>query len=291
MSKTVARDHCTPSSCSCYRRFCIKLKAAAWPNSKRAEMGLDARLPAIMAAASLSPVHASDSRPDVIYEDAPAHAREDWTAAAASQLRPTCPMTLDGAGAELTPCRTTVRPPVPVTTWGESHGPAIGCVVDGCPPGLALAEADMQHCLDRRRPGSRASSPSGKSPIGRILSGVFEGVTTGTPIGLLIENVDQRSRDYSEIADSSARATPTTPTSRNTASATIAAAAVRRRARPPCASPPARRAQVLGDGVRIRGALAQIGPPGSTGARTGSRSTDNPFFCPDPATAALWETT
>lgn len=90
-----------------------------------------------------------------------------------------------------------------VTSFGESHGPALGAVVDGCPPGLALAEADLQHDLDRRRPGtSRHTSQRREPDRVRILSGVFEGVTTGTPIGLLIENADQRSRDYTNIKDS-----------------------------------------------------------------------------------------
>src|SRR6202042_1177240 len=90
-----------------------------------------------------------------------------------------------------------------VTTWGESHGPAIGCVVDGCPPRLPLSEADLQPWLDRRRPGQSKFTPQRPAPgQGMNPWGVFEGVTTGTPIALTIENVDQRSRDYSEIAAS-----------------------------------------------------------------------------------------
>jgi chorismate synthase len=90
-----------------------------------------------------------------------------------------------------------------VTSFGESHGPAIGCVVDGCPPGLALAEADIQADLDRRRPGtSRHVTQRQETDAVEILSGVFEGVTTGTPIALLIRNVDARSKDYSNIKDS-----------------------------------------------------------------------------------------
>jgi chorismate synthase len=89
-----------------------------------------------------------------------------------------------------------------VTSFGESHGPAIGCVVDGCPPGLALSEADIQGELDRRRPGtSRHVTQRQETDTVEILSGVFEGVTTGTPIGLLIRNVDARSKDYSNIKD------------------------------------------------------------------------------------------
>ncbi|WP_341501548.1 chorismate synthase [Gallaecimonas sp. GXIMD4217] len=88
-----------------------------------------------------------------------------------------------------------------VTTFGESHGPALGAIVDGCPPGLALSEADLQRDLDRRRPGSsRYTTPRNEPDQIRILSGVFEGKTTGTPIGLLIENTDARSRDYGDIA-------------------------------------------------------------------------------------------
>lgn len=89
-----------------------------------------------------------------------------------------------------------------VTTFGESHGPALGCIVDGCPPGLVLTEEDIQQDLERRRPGRSRFTTQRKEPDRvRILSGVFEGVTTGTPIGLLVENVDQRSKDYSKIKD------------------------------------------------------------------------------------------
>ena len=89
-----------------------------------------------------------------------------------------------------------------VTTFGESHGPALGCIVDGCPPGLELSEADIQPDLDRRRPGTSRHTTQRREPDRvQILSGVFEGRTTGTPIGMLVENVDQRSRDYSKIKD------------------------------------------------------------------------------------------
>ena len=95
-----------------------------------------------------------------------------------------------------------------VTTWGESHGPAIGCVVDGCPPLIPLTEAEIQSELDRRRPGQSRFTTQRREPDQvRILSGTFEDdrtggqVTTGTPISLMIENVDQRSKDYSEIRD------------------------------------------------------------------------------------------
>ncbi len=89
-----------------------------------------------------------------------------------------------------------------VTTFGESHGPALGCIVDGCPPGLPLAEEDIQRDVERRRSGtSRYTSQRREPDRVRILSGVFEGVTTGTPIGLLVENTDQRSYDYDKIKD------------------------------------------------------------------------------------------
>ena len=89
-----------------------------------------------------------------------------------------------------------------VTTWGESHGPSIGCVVDGCPPGIELSEADIQPFLDKRRPGqSRFTTQRQEPDQVRILSGVYEGKTTGTPISLLIENTDQRSKDYANIAE------------------------------------------------------------------------------------------
>ncbi|MCU7892684.1 MAG: chorismate synthase [Candidatus Thiodiazotropha sp. (ex Ustalcina ferruginea)] len=89
-----------------------------------------------------------------------------------------------------------------VTSFGESHGPAIGCIVDGCPPGLALSASDLQHDLDRRKPGtSRHTTQRREADEVEILSGVFEGRTTGTPIGLIIHNTDQRSKDYSEIMD------------------------------------------------------------------------------------------
>src|SRR6056300_876334 len=89
-----------------------------------------------------------------------------------------------------------------VTSFGESHGPALGCIVDGCPPGLALTEEDMQRDLDRRKPGqSRYTTQRREQDQVKILSGVFEGKTTGCPIGLIIENTDQRSKDYSNIKD------------------------------------------------------------------------------------------
>jgi chorismate synthase len=178
-----------------------------------------------------------------------------------------------------------------VTTWGESHGPAIGCVVDGCPPRIPLSEADIQPWLDRRRPGqSRFTTQRQEPDQVRILSGVFEGQTTGTPIAMVIENVDQRSRDYGDIAErfrpghadlayelkygirdyrgggrSSARET----------AMRVAAGGVARK--------------VL-DGIRIRGALVQIGPHRIDRARWDWDAVErNPFFCPDPLAAEEWE--
>ncbi|BAQ46253.1 MULTISPECIES: chorismate synthase [Methylobacterium] len=184
-----------------------------------------------------------------------------------------------------------------VTTFGESHGPALGCVVDGCPPLIPLDVAEIQADLDRRRPGqSRFTTQRQEPDQVRILSGVFADertgghqLTTGTPIALMIENVDQRSKDYSEIRDSyrpghadyaydakygirdyrgggrsSARET----------AARVAAGAVARK--------------VLA-GVTIRGALVQIGPHAIDRARFDwDEVQNNPFFCPDATAAAEW---
>ncbi len=182
------------------------------------------------------------------------------------------------------------------TTFGESHGVAIGCVVDGVPPGLALSEADLQGDLDRRRPGQSKFTTQRKEPDQvRILSGTFEGVTTGTPIGLLIENADQRSRDYSEIADkfrpghadftyhakyglrdyrgggrSSARET----------AMRVAAGAIAKRIL----------AEQIPGGAAVRGALVQMGPHGiDREAWDWDAIGDNPFFCPDRQAAQAWE--
>ncbi len=180
-----------------------------------------------------------------------------------------------------------------VTTFGESHGPALGCVVDGCPPGLALTEADIQVDLDRRRPGQSRHTTQRKEPdTVQILSGVFEGVTTGTPIGLLIENTDQRSRDYGDIKDkfrpghadytyqqkygirdyrgggrSSAR-----ETTMRVAAAAIARKYLRERL-----------------GVEIRGYLAQLGPIELL-AKDFAAIDTNPFFCADPERVGELET-
>jgi len=111
-----------------------------------------------------------------------------------------------------------------VTSFGESHGPAIGCVVDGCPPGLALSVDDIQRDLDRRKPGtSRHVTQRQESDTVEILSGLFEGKTTGTPIALLIRNEDARSRDYGNLIDTSVPVTQTTPIGRSMEFVTIEA--------------------------------------------------------------------
>lgn len=179
-----------------------------------------------------------------------------------------------------------------VTTCGESHGPALGAIVDGCPPSLALAEADLQYDLDRRRPGKSRHTTQRREPdTVRILSGVFEGQTTGAPIGLLIENVDQRSKDYSQIADrfrpghadysyhhkygvrdyrgggrSSAR-----ETAMRVAAGAIAKKYLRDRY-----------------GVLIRGYLAALGPIRPE-RLVWDEVENNPFFCPDPDKVAVME--
>lgn len=172
-----------------------------------------------------------------------------------------------------------------VTTFGESHGPALGCVVDGCPPGMALAEADIQSDLDRRRPGrSRHTTQRNEPDQVRILSGVFEGRTTGTPIGLIIENTDQRSKDYGEIKDKfrPGHADYTyqqkygirdyrgggRSSARETAMRVAAGAIARKYLR-----------EALG--IEIRGYLAQLGPIELAATDLASVD-DNPFFCADP---------
>lgn len=178
------------------------------------------------------------------------------------------------------------------TTWGESHGPAIGCVVDGCPPRIPLTESDIQTFLDQRKPGTSRFVTQRKEPDAvKILSGVFEGQTTGTPISLLIENTDQRSRDYSKIKDryrpghadltydakygirdyrgggrSSARETANR----------VAAGAIARK--------------VLGDSIQIRGCVVSIGDQDINYDNWDwDRVSQNPFWCPDAKAAKAWE--
>lgn len=180
-----------------------------------------------------------------------------------------------------------------LTTYGESHGPAIGGIVDGCPPGLPISEADLQRDLERRRPGKTRHTTQRREPDQvRLLSGVFEGRTTGTPIGLLIENVDQRSKDYSKIMDrfrpghadytyqqkygirdyrgggrSSARET----------AVRVAAGAI------------AKKYLKERYGILVRGYLAQLGPLRAKGFDW-DEVERNPFFCPDAALVPDLET-
>lgn len=173
-----------------------------------------------------------------------------------------------------------------VTTFGESHGPALGCIVDGCPPGLALCEADLQGDLDRRKPGqSRYTTQRREDDRVRILSGVFEGVTTGTPIGLLIENTDQRSKDYGSIARAfrPAHADYTywqkygirdyrgggRASARETAARVAAGGIARKYLRERY-------------GVEIRGCLSRLGPF-TTRGQDWDEVARNPFFCPEAA--------
>ncbi|WP_421905509.1 chorismate synthase [Mameliella sp.] len=181
-----------------------------------------------------------------------------------------------------------------VTTWGESHGPALGATVDGCPPGIEIDEAQIQHWLDRRKPGQNKFTTQRREPDAvRILSGVFEGRTTGTSVQLMIENTDQRSKDYSEIAQkfrpghadityfqkyglrdyrgggrSSARET----------AARVAAGGLARAA-----------LTALVPGIEIRGYMVQMGSHGVDRTRFDDAQIDaNPFWCPDPQAAETW---
>jgi chorismate synthase len=184
-----------------------------------------------------------------------------------------------------------------ITTFGESHGPAIGCVVDGCPAGIPLTEADIQPYLDKRRPGqSRFTTQRQEPDQVRILSGVFNDeatgaqVTTGTPIGLVIDNVDQRSKDYSAIKDKyrPGHADYTydvkyglrdyrgggRQSARETAMR-VAAGAIARKIVP---------------GMTVRGALVQMGPEAIDRARWDWNEIErNPFFCPDAQKAKFFE--
>src|SRR6188508_1235674 len=173
-----------------------------------------------------------------------------------------------------------------VTSFGESHGPAIGCVIDGCPPGMALTEADIQPDLDRRKPGtSRHVTQRREEDRVEILSGVYEGKTTGTPIALLIRNVDQRSKDYTKIANSfrPGHADYTylkkygirDPRGGGRASARLTAPAV-------AAGAIAKKWLKEKHGVRVRGYLAQLGP-NKIELRNWDDVETNPFFVPDAA--------
>jgi chorismate synthase len=176
------------------------------------------------------------------------------------------------------------------STWGESHGPAIGAVVDGCPPGLSLSEANIQPWLDRRRPGSSRYTTQRREPdVVRILSGTFEGRTTGTPISLMIENLDQRSKDYSQISgayrpghadyayDSKYGLRDWRGGGRSSARETasrVAAGAV---------------ARLVVPEVSIKAYVVEIAGDAIDRASFEAAAIDaNPFFCPDPAAAERW---
>ncbi len=172
-----------------------------------------------------------------------------------------------------------------VTTFGESHGPAYGCVVDGCPPGLALCEADLQRDLDRRKPGtSRHTTQRREEDRVRILSGIYEGQTTGTPIGLLIENTDQRSRDYARIAEQF-RPGHADYTYQQKYGIRDPRGGGRASARETCmrvaAAGIAKKYLKERYGIEIRGYLAQLGPI-QLALRDWEAVDRNPFFCPDP---------
>jgi chorismate synthase len=172
-----------------------------------------------------------------------------------------------------------------VTTFGESHGPAMGCVVDGCPPGLALSEADIQKDLDRRAPGRSKYVTQRKEPDQvKILSGVFEGRTTGTAIGLLIENVDQKSGDYSKIKDSFRPGHADYTYLQKYGIRDYRGggrASARTTAMPVAAGAIARKYLAEQLGLKIRGYLAEIGPF-KLRAVDLEHVDDNPFFCADP---------
>jgi len=179
-----------------------------------------------------------------------------------------------------------------VTSFGESHGPAIGCIVDGCPPGVELSEADLQRDLDRRKPGtSRHTTQRREADEVQILSGVFEGVTTGTPIGLIIHNTDQRSKDYSEIMDrfrpGHADYTYTQKYGRRDYKGGGRASA-RETAMRVAAGAIAKKYLQQSCGIEIRGYLAQLGPIGID-KLDWDEVHNNPFFCPDAGKVAVME--
>ena len=172
-----------------------------------------------------------------------------------------------------------------ITSAGESHGPALICIVDGCPPGMALTEADMQHDLDRRKPGkSRHVTQRKESDTVKIMSGVFEGVTTGTPIGLLIENEDQKSKDYGNIKDMF-RPGHADYTYQQKYGIRDYRGGGRSSARETCmrvaAGGIAKKYLKEKFGVSIRGYLAQIGPL-KIDHKDWDEVENNAFFCPDP---------
>ena len=173
-----------------------------------------------------------------------------------------------------------------VTSFGESHGPAIGCIVDGCPPGLALEAADMQTDLDRRKPGtSRFTTQRREADEVRILSGVFEGLTTGTSIGLMIENTDQRSKDYSNIKNTFRPAHADYSYNQKYGFRDYRGggrSSARETAMRVAAGAIAKKYLLERYGIEIRGYLAQLGPIAAQTVDWDVVET-NPFFCPDAA--------
>ncbi len=171
-----------------------------------------------------------------------------------------------------------------VTTFGESHGPALGCVVDGCPPGIPLTEADLQVDLDRRKPGtSKYATQRREDDQVKILSGVFEGVTTGTSIGLVIENADQRSRDYGEIKDLYRPAHADFTYQQKYGIRDYRGggrASARETAMRVAAGGIAKKYLELKHGVKVRGYLAQMGDIRIENFDW-NEVDNNPFFCPD----------
>ena len=171
-----------------------------------------------------------------------------------------------------------------VTTFGESHGPALGCIVDGCPPGLALTTADLQRDLDRRKPGTSKYTTQRKEPDEvEILSGVFEGKTTGTPIGLLIRNTDQKSKDYSEIAQKfrPAHADYTYQQKYGTRDYRGGGrSSARETAMRVAAGAIAKKYLSERYGIQVRGFVSQIGDVVAE-AFDWEQVSQNPFFCPD----------
>lgn len=171
-----------------------------------------------------------------------------------------------------------------VTTFGESHGPALGCIVDGCPPGLALSEADLQFDLDRRRPGSSKYTTQRREPDQvKILSGVFEGKTTGTAIGLQIDNIDQKSKDYSDIKDLFRPAHADYVYHKKYGIRDYRGggrASARETAMRVAAGGIAKKYLRLKSGIEIRGYLAQMGDI-KVEEIDWDIVNDNPFFCPD----------
>ncbi len=172
-----------------------------------------------------------------------------------------------------------------VTSFGESHGPALGCIVDGCPPGLDLDASDMQHDLNRRKPGtSRYTTQRREADEVRILSGVFEGKTTGTPIGLLIENTDQRSKDYGNIASTFRPAHADYTYNQKYGFRDYRGggrASARETAMRVAAGAIAKKYLQQRYGITVRGYLSQLGPIRAEKLDWSVVET-NPFFCPDP---------